>query len=469
MLARLACTLFLIASASQAQAFFQEPLFDKPSPPHQLRLVVILTRHGVRSPTSSMMGYSWRDWPDLKRDWQAECCGDLTPRGEELVFLMGAHYRSYYGGRLLPAWGCVAQQVYIWADNEERTITTANALAQGLSGGLPGCTVAVNSLPYQTQPCGSPIVGLREYCQRPSSPQIDLWFHPLPALWPKVSPQESNELQAAANDINSRYPQLFAKYKPALQSLQNVLGCCSNSICQHAPPCTLLNLPATAAPGQGSGRALNWPGPFNVGSTASEVFLLEYANSMPCGIVGWGKVRFAGADCRGPGESFRQMEQIHTVDFQEVHQKFIAARIEGSNLANQILQAFQQEVQSPGKSPTKLIIFSGHDTNIANIAGLLELTWMLPDLPDNDTPPGGALVFELSTDPSGEYFMNIHYVHQTLTQLRTGVILSPANPPNWVALPLSGCGFNMYCRFASFQKIMNAAIDQNLVTQKPSD
>jgi 4-phytase/acid phosphatase len=167
------------------------------------------------------------------------------------------------------------------------------------------------------------------------------------------------------------------------------------------PPCTLHNLsPDTAASGAGKGgSALNWSGPFDVGSTASEIFLLEYANGMPCNIVGWGKVRFDAPDCRAQGESFRLMQEIHTAYFDEVQHKPIVGKIQGSNLGNQILLALQQEVQSPGKSPNKLIIFSGHDSNIANVAGLLNLKWKLPDLPENDTPPAGALVFELGPVP----------------------------------------------------------------------
>jgi 4-phytase/acid phosphatase len=223
----------------------------------------------------------------------------------------------------------------------------------------------------------------------------------------------------------------------------------------------------TATPGQGKGGgALSWTGPFSIGSTASEIFLLEYANGMPCNIVGWGKVQFDAPDCRRPGESFRLMQEIHTLYFEEVQHKSIVGKIQGSNLGNQILQALLKQVQSPGTSPS-LVIFSGHDSNIANVAGLLGLQWKLPDLPDNDTPPAGALVFELSSDASNNYYVRVRYVHQTLTQLRTGVILSPANPPNWVAVPVPGCN-SLECPFSTFQQIMKTAIDPNLTTTTPS-
>lgn len=449
MLARLLSALLLVASCSFAQSGPGEQPASR-----QLKLVVILTRHGVRSPTSMMTGYSVHTWPDLEKDWHVNCCGDLTPRGAELVFLMGAYYRSYYAQqKLLPTLGCVAQQTYIWADDEERTIATANALAEGLSDGLPGCSVPVKSLIFQLQPCSS---SGEKVCLRPSGGKTDLWFHPLPALWNKVSIVESVALDAAATNLNIRFPGLVGKYRPALQALQNVLGCPPST-----PQC-LLKMGGKAESGKNkSGGALNWSGPFSIGSTASEVFLLEYSNGMPCGTVGWGKARFDSPDCN-LGERFRLMQEIHTAFFDEVQQNRIAGMIQGSNLGNQILLALQQSPASvaPG---AKLTIFSGHDTNIANVAGLLGLKWKLRGFPDNDTPPAGALVFELSSDASGNDYVRIRYVHQTLAQLRTGDILSPANPPSWAEVEMPGC--TPECKFSTFQQIMQKAIDPNLTTK----
>ncbi len=153
--------------------------------------------------------------------------------------------------------------------------------------------------------------------------------------------------------------------------------------------------------------------------------------------------------------------------FGEVQQKAVVGKMQGSNLGNQISAgAAEDRFSLPEHRRTKLVIFSGHDTNIANVAGLLGLKWKLPDLPDNDTPPAGALVFELSSDASTNYFMRVRYVHQTLTQLRTGVILSPANPPNWVDVQLPNC--TPECKFSTFQQMMQAAIDPNLTTKTAS-
>ena len=50
---------------------------------------------------------------------------------------------------------------------------------------------------------------------------------------------------------------------------------------------------------------------------------------------------------------------------------------------------------SLGEVGDRVLIVVGHDTNISNIAGLLGISWLLDGYPPDDTPPGGALVFEL--------------------------------------------------------------------------
>ncbi|TAJ25097.1 MAG: AppA family phytase/histidine-type acid phosphatase, partial [Reyranella sp.] len=69
-----------------------------PTPPGwQIERAVLLSRHGVRSPTLSnaeldkIAATPWPTWPVEP--------GFLTPHGEELMRLMGSYYRLMYGGR----------------------------------------------------------------------------------------------------------------------------------------------------------------------------------------------------------------------------------------------------------------------------------------------------------------------------------------------------------------------------------
>jgi 4-phytase / acid phosphatase len=77
----------------------------------------------------------------------------------------------------------------------------------------------------------------------------------------------------------------------------------------------------------------------------------------------------------------------------------------------------------PVPREAKLVIYVGHDTNLANIGGMLELNWQLGRYQQNETPPAGAMVFELLRDAAGTHFVRVSYVSQTLDQMRQSTIL----------------------------------------------
>jgi 4-phytase/acid phosphatase len=406
-------------------------------------MVVVLTRHGVRSPLTLP---TKNPWPENQKDWGVDCCGDLTPSGEQLVRLMGAYYRAYYQKQgFLPA-GCPSKEVYIWADNEERTIQTGRELAQGLAGEAPGCSISVDSLAYNPPGCTSQS---GKDCQRGKAGPIDPLFH----LASQPDPNQQAQLQAVADDINRRYDKLKADHLNQLQALQRVLGCPS-------APC-FLDLPheARLSPDK---KSVQWEGPFNVGSTVSEIFLLEYASSLPCNKVGWGHVLFKSPDCSGPGERFRDMQEIHTAYFQEVQRAPFIAALQGWHMLLEIILDLN-EGRKP-KPEHKLIIYSGHDTIIANVAGILGLNWDLEGFPKNDTPPAGALVFELYRDPAkNKYVVHARYVYQTLDQLRTKV----DSPPRSVPLSFPSCKGD--CELQEFENAVHSAMDKQGLSARPSD
>src|SRR5579883_1944347 len=106
----LALVLILVAlsSGSAVQA----------SPPDQssrLLMVVVMSRHGVRSPThpSQLNAYAGKAWPT----WSNVKPGYLTPHGAVLMRQFGEAYRWWYGDALgLGSNGCPpGGSVFIWA------------------------------------------------------------------------------------------------------------------------------------------------------------------------------------------------------------------------------------------------------------------------------------------------------------------------------------------------------------------
>jgi len=112
------------------------------------------------------------------------------------------------------------------------------------------------------------------------------------------------------------------------------------------------------------------------------------------------------------------------------------------------------------KPGDRLLILVGHDTNIANISGALGLSWLIDGRRD-DTPPGGALVFELwRKRGSSNYFVRTYYMAQTLDQMRNAMPLSLASPPERVPVFVPGCGLDDgSCKWSGFQQAVRAGID----------
>ena len=65
-----------------------------------------------------------------------------------------------------------------------------------------------------------------------------------------------------------------------------------------------------------------------------------------------------------------------------------------------------------------LSLFVGHDTNIANVAGLLGLHWQNGEFPPDSAPPGSMLFFGLWNTPQGKV-VRAAYVRQSLAALLT--------------------------------------------------
>jgi 4-phytase / acid phosphatase len=396
---------------------------------NQLRMVVILSRHGVRSPTwaqERLDRYSALPWPK----WGVPPA-DLTQRGYQLIQQFASFDRtSLVEAGLLAAHGCDdASKTYIWADTDQRTVVSGKALAEGL---FPGCALQVHSL---------------------ADGESDPLFH---STAKGVAPVQAD---AAFAEFSER-----AKTDPGhgelLNELNNVLrGCVPTVACspKHAPETALLGGPTAPVRGKGD-RIVDLLGPVPLGSTFSEDLLLEYGDGMPMDQVGWGHVDEA---------QLRRFLALHSDYFELMHRTPALARLEASNLLFHIARTLDQGVaEKPiadaiGPPGTKLVLLAGHDTNLAGVAALLGLHWTL-DGRNDDTPPGAELAFELWQDEHGAYSVRVTAAMQTLHQLREMPELNAAHPPAHAILTLPGCAAQRQgCRWEDFQRTVNGAIDKN--------
>ncbi len=382
----------------------------------ELKYVVIVTRHGVRSPTwenERLNAYSAEPWPE----WDVPP-GNLTAHGRKLIEQMGAYYHEWLASEhVLRPSGCQdLDRVFIHADKDQRTLETGRALAESL---LPGCGLQIHS-----QPEG----------------QSDPLFSGF------GSPDPEKMLAAVRERLGSDPQKLVALHRAALDTLQSIL--------KGKPE-------ETAVAAAIKGKAVELAGPFATGSTFSEALLLEYANGMQGTSLGWGRLT---------REKLDRVLEIHEVYADLMRRTPYLARTRGSNLLAHVLRSMEQaasgkpEPGALGRPGDTLLVLSGHDTNLSNLSGMLGLRWTLPGYRPDDTPPGGALIFSLWRDSAGQYSVKLRYVAQSLDQMREAKAVSLAAPPEGQDVALPGCGAQG-CPWDTARSVIEKAIDPAFVAK----
>lgn len=322
--------------------------------------VVALTRHGVRAPTQSSATLSqwstrnWSQWPVPR--------GFLTSRGARLVTAMWEDMRGrMLNLGLLPDTACPPPgSVFVRADVDQRTRATAKALLEGLCpGGGQGYAV--------------------------SSQSPDPLFHPVQAGSQLFDPASvaASIIASAGGDLD----RLHEDNAAALTHIQNLSAPMTPEMCTRynlPSNCGLADLPNSItvdADGKGAGLS----GSLAIASSMAEIFLLEYGQ-WPGASAGWGQV---------DAHVLREVLPVHTSVFNTVNRAPEVARFKGASLLSEMAAALDGTHRDQRCNAASLVVFVGHDTNIANVGGLLGVHWQLPGYPDDATPPGSALMLEL--------------------------------------------------------------------------
>jgi len=429
----IACLFFLITLSVAAQTASH----TSENADAELKFVVYVSRHGVRSPTGKVekySSYSNAPWPT----WDV-APGYLTAHGYHLMEIFGGYVRMKLANQgLLRATGCDdAAHITIHADSDQRTRETGKALAAGL---FPGCIIKVQNLPEGDN---------------------DPLFHSIAAGVGKPDPALA--AAAVSGRIGGDPNNLTNAYHTQLAALDKLLATCGVAASPETKRTSLLDIPAKLAPGDDDGLTkLN--GPLNTASTITENFLLEYTQGMDASNVAWGCV---------DGDKLRSLIDLHTAASDFAGRTKAIARMQVSNLLDHVRRAMEQSVTgkpvsgAPGTPADRALFLIGHDTNLTNIAGLLDLTWIMDGRRD-DTPPGGGLIFELWRTPAtGTYSVRIYYSAQTLEQMRSASKLTLEDPPQRVPVFLPDCSAEDFsCPWPSFAKTLNQAIDPHYVSSR---
>ena len=428
-----------VASAQVPEMF--QRLIPSSQGKDSLQKVVVVSRHGVRTPITvpgELASWAASPWPA----WQ-EPAGALTARGAQLAVQMGRYYRQYLESQgAMPGEGCPARgSVYVYADVTERTRRTGQALIEGLSRGSCGIDV-----------------------QTRGDVKVDALFHPLEAGLCKLDPMaaQSRVLERVAGNLNNA----TRDFKSQFDALQTVLGCCKPSLCQafgQGENCKLTDLPTAMWP-KADGSGISLIGALPIASTTAELLLLEYADGKAQADVGWGRATEAQMT-----QSFR----LHTESLDLLQRTPYLARRSGSSLLARVAQAVTSArslgfgLADPAVRDAKFVVYVGHDTNLFNLAGMLDTSWLQPGYQRNQTPPAGALMFEVR-EGAEDKKLRVHasYVAQSLAQMRNLTLLTLETPPVKTPLRLPGCSTgapDFACTLEEFAVAVRNVLDRECV------
>ena len=361
--------------------------------------VVVMMRHGVRPPTKDPAmpaRYAAGTWPgwSVKPGW-------LTQHGARAIAALGAADRAFYVRAGLFARGC--PDAAIIADSDQRTIATAQAYGATLA---PGCTLAIDHKPQG---------------------ENDARFSAIEEGLATIDAAAAGAAMAKAVGPGG-IGAVEARMRPLLNRLDAIL-CANKPACGVGDEKTAI-VPAAAA------RRPDMTGALDRASTAAQILLLEYADGKPMADVGWG---------RATASDVTALSEFHALEFAVLARPRPVAAANLAGLTPAILRAMA------GEGP-KLLMISGHDTNVANLGGMLGIHWRVPGFATDDPAPGGAVILERLKDGAGNAYVRAYYRAQTLDQLRAGVA-----PGYRQVLPIAGCearGVAGLCTLAQFQAVM---------------
>ena len=321
--------------------------------------------------------------------------------------------------------------MYIWADTDQRTLETGKAFAESI---LPGCGLTIHSAPKD---------------------ESDPIFNPLHFSIGK--PDRALALASVMGRVGGSPQELLSLHREAFQELQRILlggGKAQQSV--FASPMAIVFGKRDAL--------IDITGAIRTGSTLTENLLLEFTDGRKGDQLGWGRLN---------AQNLRQILAIHTAYSDLARRTPYLARARGSNLLFRVLASLEQAATGKaiagalGPPGNRVLLLAGHDTNLSNLSGMLDLSWLLAGYQADDTPPGGALVFELRQRGQEPPRIRTYYTAQSLEQMQNATPLTLQAPPLRAPVFVPGCSGSSEgyeCGWGAFRRTVEAAIDRQFIT-----
>ncbi|XP_026322554.1 uncharacterized protein LOC113232132 [Hyposmocoma kahamanoa] len=347
----------------------------------QLKQVVVLGRHNIRTPLANLKMYTSKE--QLK--WSQEN-GFLTTKGALLEEYLGEYFSDYLRKEELLTNECPNDSlVHVYANIYQRTRKTAEHF---IRSAFKQCNITINVKPNIT-----------------SDPVFYLVILNDTESFQTIARKEMQE-KLDEMDLKDAYMRLNT-----ILDIKTSYLCKVNSLCDLTKENDNITLIYGDEP--------NVIGPLKIGNEITDALLMAYYDGENLSKIGWGQIQ---------PEDWKLLAKLTKkhlmVRFGCTH---VAKHI-AKPLLNYIKQVFLEEKH-------KFTLLVGHDSCINSV--LTSIGVEPYDLAGQNeyTPIGGKVVFEKWYDDV-DYYLKIKYVYLSTEQIRHGARISEDNPVHKVYLKL---------------------------------
>ena len=370
---------------------------------YQLKQVVVLSRHNIRSPLSekgSLLGditpHDWFEWTSKT--------GELSLRGAMLETTMGQYFRLWlekeglFPENYIPKDGAVR----FYANSLQRTQATARYFSAGL---LPVAVVPVERHMEYNQG-DSVFLPLINFMNDDYAKDVEADL---------VARSGGKSLDAYRDNLSG-----------AISLLMDVVDMKDSEAYASGKYGDLLADETQLSLAEGSEPKLS--GPIKTALSVADALVLQYYEETDDLKAAFGH-KLTEDDWKSVSSILSTYEEI----------LFASPKL-APNLAHPILKEIYAELNAQGR---EFSFLCGHDSTItAFLAALGVSDYELPGAIEPTTPIGVKVVFERWADGKGESFFKVELVYQSVEQLRSIQPLSLDTPPMIVPIAFTDVKVN---------------------------
>ena len=365
---------------------------------YELKEVVVMSRHNIRSPLTSGGAAYQRVTPHTWFKWSSPS-SQLSLRGGVLETEMGQFFRQWVvsEGLLPDNYRPEGDEVLFYANSRQRTFATAKYFSAGF---LPFANV--------------------EITHKLDEDKMDPVFTP---QFTKMNDTYRQQVLADIQALNGGPQAWMATQQPTLELMEQVLDMAHSPAAQQGDTTHFWFDDTQFKLEKGSEPKMT--GGYTLANSVADALVLQCYES-------------ESMTAFGHELTIEQWRAICAV--KEVYDGLLFTTHSGAvNLAYPLVSRIREELN---RSDRKFMFLCGHDSNLASISAALGL-----QIPETEnalelhTPIGSKLVFEKWSDGADEY-VAVNLVYQSIGQLQGRTLLSPAAPPMVLPVSIEGLSAN---------------------------